>query len=83
MTENIEKKKSKDKEYNEPHAYIHIPPEETGKKFQRTIVPVSTIKNFDFNEYVSNTKVFKNKIFKFKNPEGKKLKCFVLHASGK
>ena len=34
MTDNNDKNKSKDQEYNEPHAYIHITPEGTGKNFR-------------------------------------------------
>ena len=72
-----------DNEESEPHAYIHVPPSITGDKFTRNIVCTKNIKKFHFNKYIENPNQFKDKTFKWKRPDGEKMKCFVLCAAGK
>ena len=69
---------------NEPHAFIHILTTKTGEKYQRLIVPTcSAIKKFEYDKYVENSNIYKEKQQKYKNREGEKVKCFVLFAAGK
>ncbi|XP_001600661.2 uncharacterized protein LOC100116112 [Nasonia vitripennis] len=71
-----------EEEENEPHAYIHIPPEKIGETFERYVVPVSPLRKFDYAQYVINSAMFDKKLVKYKDStSGNKVKCFVLYAA--
>ncbi|XP_031789040.1 uncharacterized protein LOC116417992 [Nasonia vitripennis] len=65
----------------EPHAYIHIPPEKVGEKFQRYVVPVSALRKFDYAKYAEDSTMYNKKLVKYKDDTGKKIKCYVLYAA--
>lgn len=70
----------------EAYAYVHILPKRTGERYIREIVPVKSVKKFDFQEYKCKENVRraskKTHFFIRHGPGGEKRKCLVLFASG-
>ena len=68
---------------DQPHAFIHIPHKNTSNKYERRIVPVERLRKLNYNDFIANPSSFSSVMFKYKDDEGNKIKCFVLYAAGK